>query len=127
MTEVGRVAVVGAGTLGHGLAQVFAMNGCEVRLADRTIELADRGKQLIASNLEVVVDAGFLAAGEVRAVLARIRPVGHVRRAVEGAEFVIEAVFEDLAVKRETWRLLDENAPGGAVLASNTSSFDINH
>src|SRR5262245_61893684 len=126
MGEFGRVAVIGAGTMGHGFAQVLAMNGREVRLADRTFELAERGKRLIASNLEVVVDAGFLAAGEVGAVLARVCPVGDVRRAVEGAEFVIEAVFEDLAVKRETWRLLDEYAPGGAVLASNTSSFDIN-
>jgi 3-hydroxybutyryl-CoA dehydrogenase len=102
------------------------MHGREVRLADRTIDLAERGRQMVASNLEVVVDEGFLPAGEVETVLARIRPVGDVRQAVDAAEFVIEAVSESLAVKTETWRLLDEHAPGGAVLASNTSSFDIN-
>jgi 3-hydroxybutyryl-CoA dehydrogenase len=112
--------------MGHGFAQVFATNGREVRLTDRTIELAERGKQMIASNLEVVVDEGFLPAGEVEAVLARIRPVGDLRQAVEAAEFVLEAVSENLAVKTEIWRFLDEHAPGDAVLASNTSSFDIN-
>jgi 3-hydroxybutyryl-CoA dehydrogenase len=122
----GQIAVVGAGTMGHGFAQVFAMHGREVRLADRTIDLAERGRQMVASNLEVVVDEGFLPAGEVETVLARIRPVGDVRQAVDAAEFVIEAVSESLAVKTETWRLLDEHAPGAAVLASNTSSFDIN-
>jgi 3-hydroxybutyryl-CoA dehydrogenase len=126
MDEFGQIAVIGAGTMGHGIAQVFAMSGREVRLADRTVELAERGKQMIASNLEVVVDEGFLPAGEVEAVLARIRPVAELRQAVAAAEFVLEAVFEDLAVKTETWRLLDEYASGDALLASNTSSFDIN-
>jgi 3-hydroxybutyryl-CoA dehydrogenase len=112
--------------MGHGFAQVFAMNGREVSLADRTVELAERGKRMVASNLEVVVEADFLPAGEVEAVLARIRPVAELRQAVEAAEFVLEAVSEDLAVKAETWRLLDEHAPVDAVLASNTSSFDIN-
>jgi 3-hydroxyacyl-CoA dehydrogenase len=126
MSEFRQVAVLGAGTMGHGFAQVFAINGRVVRLADRTIELAERGKQLIASNLEVVVEEGFLPAGEVEAVLARIRPTGELREAVDAAEFVIEAVFENLAAKAESWRLLDEYAPEEAVLASNTSSFDIN-
>jgi 3-hydroxybutyryl-CoA dehydrogenase len=125
MTELARIAVIGAGTMGHGLAQVFATSGREVRLTDRTAELAERGKRQVAANLDVVVEAGFLPADEVEAVLARIRPVGELAEAVADADVVVEAVFEDLAVKHETWRLLDEHAREDAVLASNTSSFDI--
>lgn len=119
-------AVVGAGTMGHGFAQVFAVNGRDVMLTDRTIELAERGKDMIASNLGVVVEEGFLPADQVETVLARIHPTGELAEAVHAAEFVIEAVFEDLGVKEETWRLLDEFARDDAILASNTSSFDIN-
>lgn len=126
MTDFRRIAVVGAGTMGHGFAQVFAAAGREVVLTDRTAELAERGKRQIEANLPVVVEAGFLHADEVEPLLARIRTTGELADAVADAEFVLEAVFEDLAVKQETWRQLDEHAREDAVLASNTSSFDVN-
>src|SRR4051794_1511170 len=126
MADFARVAVVGAGTMGHGFAQVFAASGREVLLADRTLELAERGKRQVAVNLEVVVEVGFLPASEVDALLARIRPTADLAEAVAGAEVVLEAVFEDLALKQETWRRLDEHAREDALLATNTSSFDVN-
>ena len=122
--SVERVFVIGAGLMGHGIAQVSAAAGKSVTLADRTTELADKGRQRVAGNLARQVEKGKLAADEAEAILARIA-TSTGADAAGGHDIVIEAVFEDESVKRETWASLTAAADPGAIFASNTSSISI--
>ena len=122
--SIERVFVIGAGLMGHGIAQVSATVGKSVTLSDRTAELAEKGKARIAGNLARQVEKGKLEQGAAEAILARIATaVG--ADAAAGHEIVIEAVFEDEAIKRETWGRLTAVADAGAIFASNTSSISI--
>jgi 3-hydroxybutyryl-CoA dehydrogenase len=119
-----RVFVIGAGLMGHGIAQVSAAAGKRVTLADRTAELAEKGRARIAGNLARQVEKGKLAPTEADAVLARIS-AGAGAGGAAGHDIVIEAVFEDEGVKRQTWGELSAVADAGAIFASNTSSISI--
>ena len=119
-----RVFVIGAGLMGHGIAQVSAAAGKQVTLADRTAQLAEQGKARVAGNLARSVEKGRLAQEEADAILARIATgVGPERAAGHG--LLIEAVFEDESVKRQTWHQLSAAADATAIFASNTSSISI--
>ena len=119
-----RVFVIGAGLMGHGIAQVSAAAGKQVTLADRTAQLAEQGKARVAGNLARSVEKGRLAQEEADAILARIATgVGAERAAGHG--LLIEAVFEDESVKRQTWHQLSAAADATAIFASNTSSISI--
>jgi len=104
-----RVFVIGAGLMGHGIAQVSAAAGKRVTLADRTAELSDKGKARIAGNLARQVEKGKLTQADSEALLARISTSVGAAGAT-GHDIVIEAVFEDESVKRETWQALSEAA-----------------
>jgi 3-hydroxybutyryl-CoA dehydrogenase len=119
-----RVYVIGAGLMGHGIAQVSAAAGKRVTLADRTAELAEKGKDRVAGNLARNVEKGRLSQDEADAILSRIETAAGAADA-GGHDIVIEAVFEDESVKRETWQALSAAADEGAVFASNTSSISI--
>jgi 3-hydroxybutyryl-CoA dehydrogenase len=122
--SIERVFVIGAGLMGHGIAQVSAAAGKQVTLSDRTEELAEKGAARIASNLKRQVDKGKLDPGTASAVIDRIS----TRAGTDGAaghDIVIEAVFEDESVKRETWEALTRSADADAIFASNTSSISI--
>ena len=119
-----RVAVVGAGTMGSGIAQVFSQRGWDTVLLDVAPELLDKARGTIRTNLERQVEKGALRPEERDAVLARIR-TGTGPEAVGDAELVVEAATENPAVKFKIFRDLDRTAPAGAVLASNTSSISI--
>jgi 3-hydroxybutyryl-CoA dehydrogenase len=119
-------AVIGAGTMGHAFANLLAARGHQVELVDRTLDLASRGKEAAAADLAVAIEEGFVPGAEFEAILGRIRPREDLRAALPRAGFVIEAVPEDLSLKLDVWRLLDRHADDGAILASNTSSIDIN-
>jgi 3-hydroxybutyryl-CoA dehydrogenase len=122
--SIERVYVIGAGLMGHGIAQVSAAAGKQVTLADRTAELADKGRARIAGNLARQVDKGKLEQSAADEMMGRIgTSVGTDGAA--GHEIVIEAVFEDEAVKRETWQQLSKVADADAIFASNTSSISI--
>jgi 3-hydroxybutyryl-CoA dehydrogenase len=119
-----RVYVIGAGLMGHGIGQVSAAAGKQVTLADRTAELADKGRARIAANLARQVEKGRLPQEEADAILARVATaVG--TDAAAGHDIVIEAVFEDEPLKRETWTAISTVADAGTVFASNTSSISI--
>lgn len=126
MNGASAIAIIGAGTMGHGFAQLFAQHGHPVQLADQSPRVAAAGKEAIRTNLEVVVAEGFSTAAEAAAALERITVADGLAAAVAGADFVLEAVFESLPVKLDCWRRLSDHAPAEAILASNTSSFDIN-
>ena len=119
-----RVFVIGAGLMGHGIAQVSAAAGKQVTLADRTAELAENGKARVAGNLARHVDKGRLAQSEAEAILSRIA-TGVGADPAAGHDIVIEAVFEDESVKRQTWQQLSGVADANAIFASNTSSISI--
>jgi 3-hydroxybutyryl-CoA dehydrogenase len=118
------VFVIGAGLMGHGIAQVSAAAGKQVTLSDRTAELAAGGRERVAANLARQVEKGRLAQDEADAILGRIgTSVGP--DGAGGHQIVIEAVFEDESVKRETWQALSAVAEAEAIFASNTSSISI--
>ena len=121
---IDRVFVAGAGLMGHGIAQVHAAIGKVVTLYEPDRGRATAGRERIAANLARAVDKGRLSAAERDASLTRITAVDSVAAAAD-ADLVIEAVFEDEAVKRALWAELDRQAPGDAIFASNTSSIAI--
>ncbi len=119
-----RIYVLGAGLMGHGIAQVSAAAGKQVTLADRTEDLAAKGQQRIAANLARLVEKGKLERAEADATLARIATAVGVE-GVAGHELVIEAVFEDEGLKRESWAAVTDAADATAIFATNTSSISI--
>lgn len=120
-----RVTVIGGGTMGNGIAHVCAQSGLETTLVDLNAEALDRGLATIASNLDRQVRKEILSEADRDAVLARITGQTDVADAVAEADLVIEAVPEKAELKHELFATLDEAAPRGAILASNTSSISI--
>lgn len=119
-----RIFMAGAGLMGHGIAQVHAAIGKQVILYEPELSRAEAGRARIAGNLERAVAKGRLAAADRDAILDRLSVTGDVARARE-ADLVIEAVFEDRAVKASLWRRLDGVAPPTTIFATNTSSISI--
>jgi 3-hydroxybutyryl-CoA dehydrogenase len=124
VSGIGRVFVAGAGLMGHGIAQVHAAIGRDVRLYEPDLTRAQAGRERIAGNLERSVVKGRLTAEAREATLGRITATDVLADAA-GADLVIEAVFEDLDVKRTLWHELDLVAGRDAIFASNTSSIAI--
>ena len=122
--SIERVFVAGAGLMGHGIAQVHAAIGLPVVLYEPELERAEAGRERIAGNLDRSVAKGRLGPEERDAMLARIEATADIGRAGD-ADLVVEAVFEDIAVKSRLWRELDGVAPAGAIFATNTSSIAI--
>jgi 3-hydroxybutyryl-CoA dehydrogenase len=119
-----RIGVVGAGTMGNGIAHVFARAGHQVLLCDLEPRLVERGMETIARNLEREVAKSKISAQDKAAALGRITPV--VERAkLASCDFVVEAATERLAIKTEIFRDLDTVCRPEVVLASNTSSISI--
>ncbi|MHB8892932.1 MAG: 3-hydroxyacyl-CoA dehydrogenase family protein [Candidatus Limnocylindrales bacterium] len=119
-----RVFVAGAGLMGHGIAQVHAAIGKRVALFEPDLARAVAGRDRIAGNLDRAVARGKLTPEAREAVLARLTPTDDPAAAAD-ADLVVEAVFEDPAIKTRLWAALDRIAPAHAVFASNTSSIAI--
>jgi 3-hydroxybutyryl-CoA dehydrogenase len=119
-----KVAVLGAGTMGNGIAQVFAQHGHPVVLRDLDDAILKRALESIEKSLRKLADKGKSSAGDRDGALGRITTATDLGAAA-GAELVVEAVVEKLAVKSEVFRELDRLAGEGAILASNTSSISI--
>jgi 3-hydroxyacyl-CoA dehydrogenase len=122
--DIATAAVIGAGTMGGGIAMVFADAGIPVKLLDANREALDKGMATIKGNYETSVKRGSLAAAALERRMALIEPVLDYA-AIGAADIVIEAVFEDMTVKKEVFATLDAVMKEGAVLASNTSTLDI--
>jgi len=122
--ETMKVAVIGAGTMGSGIAQAFAQtDGYEVILTDINLELAQKGQQRIAKGLQSRVDRGKLEQATADQINARIT-AGLVEDCTD-CDLVVEAVLEEMSIKRETFKALDATAKPECVFASNTSSLSI--
>ncbi len=125
VSEMDTVAVIGAGTMGRGIAQNAITSGFRVVLVDADPGALDRGWNAIESTVASLVEKGKLAAGEKSAALARLARAGTLAEGVRHAGLVIEAVPESLELKQSIFRELDLAAPEGTILASNTSSLPI--
>jgi 3-hydroxybutyryl-CoA dehydrogenase len=122
--QIRTVAVIGAGTMGNGIAQTFAMAGHPVLLVDTTDAALERAMHSIRGSLDRMVKKETLAAADRDAVLSRLQ-VSRALRDAASADLAVEAVFESLDVKREIFRTLDEVCRREVILASNTSSISI--
>ncbi|MGH7646068.1 MAG: 3-hydroxyacyl-CoA dehydrogenase family protein, partial [Gemmatimonadales bacterium] len=120
-----RVAVVGAGTMGHGIAYVAALAGATVALTDTRADALATARKKLEDLFDGAVARGKLTPAERRAAAGRLREEPDLGAAVSGAGVVIEAVIEELAVKRRLLAELERLAPPGALLATNTSSLSI--
>lgn len=121
--HIQRIAIVGSGLMGHGIAQEFAVAGYEVHLNDLTEDRLEQAIHNIQSNLRMLMGCGLLTNEETDSALKNIHCNALLRDAVAEVDLVIEAVFEDLTLKQEIFRELDGACPGHAILASNTSSL----
>ena len=122
--QINRIGVVGAGTMGSGIAQVFAQAGVAVRLIDPAPNAIDRACQTIEKSLAKFVEKGRLSAAERDATMARLATGGSVD-ALADVDYVVEAIFEDAEAKRGLFARLDQVTRPGVVLSSNTSSISI--
>jgi 3-hydroxybutyryl-CoA dehydrogenase len=122
--QVNLVGVVGAGTMGNGIAQVFAQSGFQVRLIDASATAIDRAQASIERSLAKFVEKGRMSAAERDGVLGRLTPGSSVD-ALADADYVVEAIFEDLQAKRELFARLEGLVAEDCILASNTSSLSV--
>ena len=125
MTEIRKVTIVGAGTMGHSLAQAFAQGGFNVWLNDVQEAILSKARSLIASNLMTLVELGVLPKNQQTPILNRIQTTTNIEEAAKEADLVVEAIIEDAGAKKEMFRTLDKICPPQAILASNTSYMDI--
>ncbi len=123
--KIDTVAVLGAGTMGHGIAQVCAAAGCTVRLFDVTDEAAEAGLARIRGNLEKGIERGKVTPEDRDSTLGRLSTVTTIAAAVGAADLVIEAAPESMKLKESIFGEVDSHAPPTAILASNTSSLSI--
>jgi len=123
--NVKRVAVIGAGVMGHSIAQVFAQAGILVSLVDVKNALLTHALQLVKSNLQTLADCGRVSPQAIPAILARIRPTTDLADAVKEVDFVLEAVVEIPEVKKNVFAQLEAACSESVVLASNTSGLEI--
>ena len=126
MQEINTVLVVGAGVMGHGFAQVFALNGIDVFLVDQSQILLDRAQGWIRENLEFMVELELIKSPEIEAALNRIRFTSDLNGSAAKADYVLEAITEDLELKKSLFKQLGKVAGPDVILATNTSSYDIN-
>ena len=125
LAGIKRICVIGAGNMGSGIVQSFAMAGYEVSMMDVEQRFVDAGFARIRGPLEKRVAKGKLRREDLDAMMGRIKGYTALKDAVEGAGLVVEAVFEDLAVKNRLFAELDAICAPGTILASNTSSLSI--
>jgi 3-hydroxyacyl-CoA dehydrogenase len=123
--EIKRAAVIGAGTMGGGIAMCFANAGIPVTVIETGADALKRGQDTIAKNYKTSVARGSIAADEMERRLARLNGTTDIA-AVADADIVIEAVFEEMDIKKQVFGNLDRLAKPGAVLATNTSYLDVN-
>ena len=123
--SAGPVAVIGAGTMGHGIACAVAVAGLDVHLTDSRADALPQALERIHQLLAGAVARGKLPAADQERVRSRLHTTPDLGRAVGEADVVIEAVVEDLDVKRRLFGELDRVAPGAALLATNTSSLSV--
>lgn len=125
MSQINTVAVLGAGTMGHGIAQVCAAVGCEVRMYGINEDAVASGLERVRGNLAKGMERGKVTEDERDGVLERLTTTTSIEDAVSSADLVVEAAPESMEIKTHIFGAVDSAAPPHAILASNTSSLSI--
>ncbi|MEM7656341.1 MAG: 3-hydroxyacyl-CoA dehydrogenase NAD-binding domain-containing protein, partial [Bacteroidota bacterium] len=120
-----KVAVIGSGTMGNGIAHVFAQHGYQVNLVDISESALENGMATISKNLDRQLKKEKITAEDKTATLARITPTTDLSGGLSDRHLVVEAATEALELKLDLFRLMDTAAPAEAILATNTSSISI--
>jgi len=123
--DVKKVAVIGAGTMGHGMAQSFAQAGCQVSLMARRTTSLERASALIKSSLDTMAQADYIDGKRIPEILGRITYTTSLEEAAKDADLAFETVAEDKQAKIDTFARLDALCPRHALLASNTTFMNI--
>jgi len=123
--SIKNVVVIGAGVMGHGIAQVFAGAGYTVQLVDRDSTVLEKARERITGNLKTLITEGRIKANETPALMDRISFVTDLAIAGKTADLVIEAVSEVPELKKEIFAQLDKACPAQAIFATNTSGLDV--
>lgn len=125
MKELKKIGVIGAGLMGSGIAQMAAQAGLEVIMRDLDDQFIERGFGAIKKSLRISLEKGKMTQGEVEDILGRIKGTLSLAEAGKDSDFIIEAAPENLQLKKNLFKELDEICPFHTVLATNTSSFSI--
>jgi 3-hydroxybutyryl-CoA dehydrogenase len=125
MAKIENIAVIGAGLMGHGLAQIFAVHGYPVKLMDIKEDLLGKAMENVRSNLTLMAEKGIGTLDDVEPAIGRIKTTTDLEGAVAGAQFVVEAVLENLELKQNIFKDLDAICPDDTILATNTSVISI--
>ncbi|GKZ12552.1 3-hydroxyacyl-CoA dehydrogenase/enoyl-CoA hydratase family protein [Haladaptatus sp. T7] len=125
LEDINTIAVLGAGNMGHGIAEVAALAGFDVNLRDIKDEFVQNGYESIEWSLDKLAEKEQISEAEADAALDRVTPLVDFEEAVSDADFVIEAVPEKMAIKKDVYGELEEYAPDRAIFATNTSSLSI--
>jgi enoyl-CoA hydratase/3-hydroxyacyl-CoA dehydrogenase len=123
--DVKKIAVIGSGLMGSGIAYVSAWNGYEVTIVDINQELVDKGMERLRNDVMTGIDKGKMTITEAEGLMGRLSGTVDTEAAVKDADLVIEAIFENMEVKKEVFGKIDAVAPGHCILATNTSSLSI--
>jgi 3-hydroxyacyl-CoA dehydrogenase len=122
-SHIDRIAVVGAGLMGHGIAQDFALAGYQVRLHDQSDAFLERAIRNVRANMLMLASLGRLNADRIEPAVAAITPSTDLAASVSDADLVVEAIYEDLSAKHALFASLSSLCRPATILASNTSSF----
>ena len=125
MSAPEQIAIIGAGLMGHGIAQVFAVHGHPVRMTDSNEGVLNAAKDRVRANLTNMVKRGIKIGAEIDEILSNICTTADIATACEGSDFVFEAVFENLELKQRIFADLDRICPPTTILCSNTSVMSI--
>ncbi len=121
LEEVKKIAVIGAGTMGHGIAQIFAQAGYEVNMMARTQKSLERAMSLIKASLASMQQAGLIGEDAISATLAHITPCTSLEEAVKDVDIAFESMIEDRDAKIAVFKDLDTYCPERTLLVSNTT------
>jgi 3-hydroxybutyryl-CoA dehydrogenase len=125
MLKSEHIAIIGAGLMGHGIAQIFAAHGHQVRLMDLKEELLDKAIGNIRSNLTLMAQHGIGRLNEIESIIARIKRTVDLKEAASDAQFIVEAISENLELKQNVFKELDTICSEETILATNTSVISI--
>lgn len=125
LSDIKKIAVLGAGTMGPGIAQTFAIGGYNVTMWTRSEETREKAKATLRKGLETFVEEDMLAADELEAAFARVEFTLTVEEAVDGADFVMETIVESKDAKLALYNKIDEVASRDCIIASNTSALNV--
>lgn len=124
--KINKAAVIGSGVMGHGICQLLALHNIKVNLVDTSDQILERAKGWITDNLAYMVQLELIKERDVDRVMKNIDFTTDLINSLTGAKYVLEAVSESLEIKHNVWAILSDHADNDAILASNTSSYDIN-